>query len=58
MKESYLMWLEDKVAPIVGDGNGNGEDDNKLEVENENQQLHCTSLLPRRLCFQTFLSTN
>ena len=37
MKESYLMWLKDKVAPIVGDGDGDGdgEDDNKLEVENE-----------------------
>ena len=35
IKESYLMWLEDKVAPIVGDDDGDGEDDNKVDVENE-----------------------
>jgi hypothetical protein len=36
MKESYLMWLEDKVAPNVGDGDGDGEDDKKLAVDVEN----------------------
>ena len=35
MKESYLMWLEDKVGPIVCDGDGDGEDDKKGDVENE-----------------------
>jgi hypothetical protein len=35
MKESYLMWLEDKVTPIVADGDGDGEDDNEVDVENE-----------------------
>ena len=34
MKESYLMWLENKVAPNVGDDDGDGEDDNKVDVEN------------------------
>ena len=36
LKESYLMWLEDKVALIIVDhGDGDGKDDNKVDVENE-----------------------
>ena len=44
MKESYLMWLEDKVALIVGDGDGDGEDDNNLEVENEKSTTTTTEV--------------
>lgn len=39
MKDSYLMWLEEKVAPIIGDSDGDGEDDNKVEVENESTTI-------------------
>ena len=35
MKESYLMWLEGKVALILGEDDGDGKDDNKVVVGNE-----------------------
>jgi hypothetical protein len=37
MKESYLMWLENKVAPSDGDGDGDESDDN-----NENDSTTTT----------------
>jgi hypothetical protein len=56
MKESYLMWLEDKVAPIVGDGDGDGEDD-EVEVENATSSTTTTEVNKTVLASTTTTTT-